>query len=80
MFLTLRDSSHPYDESAALAGLIKNLHEGVEDQVTRIARLTAVTVPQEERRARILLDSLIDAKRAFMNQEAKREGHGVSHQ
>lgn len=72
-FYVLRDAIHPLEESAALAGLVKNISEGLEREVRGIAALTQTTYPQSEEKARLLLEALIDAKRAFMRAEKSRE-------
>jgi hypothetical protein len=71
-YFLLRDHEG-IEASAVLAGMVKGTHEELRTLIATIARLTSVIAPQQEVRARELLEMLIDAKRAYVQSEAKRK-------
>ncbi len=68
-FFMIREGVHPLDETALLAGLVKTIRDRLETEISYLARLTTPTYPQQEERAKMLLDALIDGKRAYLQSQ-----------
>jgi hypothetical protein len=73
-YAVLRDE-HPFDAAAMHAGMVKESFEKLVKTVTSIARLSSVIAPSEEVKARELLETMIDAKRSYVQAEQKRQSY-----
>lgn len=67
----IRDHA-PFDRSAVLAGMIKESAHDLQRTIASIARLTSIVAPSDEVKARKLLETLINAKRAYVRAEDRR--------